>query len=300
MKLSTALSTALLAGAGSAKPVKIDRDTNLRIISYNIRAAKAELSTGEPAWAVRRPLLAEQIESETATRPESLVCLQEVAPQQLLDIKEDLGETWTHVGVGRVNGADKGEFAPILYQPATWEMTKNRTYWLSETPDVPGSKGWDTAVVRIANVAQFSHVQTGAQLVYICTHWDHKGTVARLESAKMMVNISNEWSESDTIPVFLGGDLNAEPDEDSYAELIADGGFYDAIDLVAPENKFGPYETFTGFTNSTSGDKRLDYVFSNQEAQGLEFQTHTVSPNQKEGVWISDHRSVVVDAVLRG
>jgi len=148
--------------------------------------------------------------NETAGRAGSLICMQEVLNQQLVDIKADLGSAWTHVGVGRSDGGQGGEFSPILYQPGVWQLQRNRTYRLSSTPDVVGSVGWDAALPRIVTVAQFAHVSTGAKLVYMCTHFDHQGQVAREQSASLVIQIADEWEtpaqgSSELTPVFLGG-----------------------------------------------------------------------------------------------
>lgn len=78
--------------------------------------------------------MASQINFEIGNRPEALVCMQEVLNGQLVDLQSDLGSTWNHVGVSRKDGAQDGEYSLILYQTDTWQLERNKTYWLSETP----------------------------------------------------------------------------------------------------------------------------------------------------------------------
>ncbi|KAK3344888.1 Endonuclease/exonuclease/phosphatase [Neurospora tetraspora] len=288
----------LLANIGLASG-----STNLRLISYNIRYATTSPSTGEEPWAVRRPLMASQINFETANRPEALICMQEVLNQQLVDLQSDLGSAWNHVGVGRNDGAQDGEYSPILYQTDTWQLERNKTYWLSETPDVVGSTGWDAALPRIVTVAQFKHRTTGVPLVFMCTHFDHIGTVARNESAKLIIKIADEWKDQGSnstkpAPVFLGGDLNIEPTKEGYKSLTAPGGFKEIKDLVPKTHWYGNTKTSTSFTTSTSDDIRIDYLFV-RDPLDFQFLTYGVSTNKfEDGVYISDHRPVVVDAKL--
>lgn len=115
-------------------------DVGVRLMSWNIRMATTTPGTGEELWSVRRHKVASELNFETAGRPEALLCFQEVLHTQLLDLESDLGEEWTRVGVGRDDGVNAGEFSPIFYRGSVWELEQNRTYWLSETPDVP-SKG---------------------------------------------------------------------------------------------------------------------------------------------------------------
>ena len=67
----------------------------------------------------------------------------EVYHNQLLDLAVLLGPTYGHVGVGRDDGKEAGEYSPIFYDQTRFEVVKWKTLWLSPTPDVPGSKGWD-------------------------------------------------------------------------------------------------------------------------------------------------------------
>ncbi|KAJ0326981.1 hypothetical protein COL5a_006537 [Colletotrichum fioriniae] len=277
-------------------------DLALRFITYNIRWATPDPGTNEAPWSTRRPHLFSQLNYETAARPESLVCMQEVVEEQLLDIAQDLGPAWSHVGVGRDDGVAAGGFSPIYYQPGTWTLAENRTYWLSETPDVPGSKGWDAALPRIVTVASFRHVDSGVPLVYMCTHFDHVGQVARERSAELLVSLAKEWENSTegVVPVFLGGDLNIEPDNAAYQTLIADGNLHDIRDVVPESRRVGFSKTYTAFTDDTSDDTFLDHLFVRDPVvRGMDFLTHAVLPNHfDDGVYISDHRPVVADVMI--
>ncbi|KAL0470389.1 Endonuclease/exonuclease/phosphatase [Neurospora intermedia] len=290
--------TMLLANIGLASG-----SADLRLISYNIRYATTLLSTNEDPWAVRRPSMASQVNFETSNRPEALICMQEVLNEQLVDLQSDLGSNWNHVGVGRNDGAQDGEYSPIIYQADTWQLNRKKTYWLSQTPHVVGSTGWDAALPRIVTVAQFKHRTTGVPLIFMCTHFDNIGTVARNESAKLIIKIADEWmvqgsNSTKPAPVFLGGDLNLEPTEDGYKTLTTPGAFQDIKDLVPKTHWYGNAKTSTSFTTSTLDDIRIDYLFV-RNPLGIQFSTYGVLTNKfEDGVYISDHRPVVVDAEM--
>ncbi|EFQ34576.1 endonuclease/Exonuclease/phosphatase [Colletotrichum graminicola] len=275
----------------------------LRLMTYNIRWATPVAGPNEAYWSTRRPRLTAQLNYETAGRPESLLCMQEVVEQQLLDIAQDLGPAWAHVGVGRDDGAAAGEFSPIFYRPDTWDLVENRTYWLSETPDVPGSRGWDAALPRIATVASFRHAATGLPLVYMCTHFDHEGQTARERSAELLVRLAKGWEsgsgpEDTAVPVFLGGDLNVEPDNAAYKTLVAEGNLRDASDVVPEAHRTGHSKTYTAFTDVDWDDMLIDHLFvRDPAARGIKFLSHAVLPNRfDDRLFISDHRPVVLDA----
>ncbi|KAK1997561.1 endonuclease/Exonuclease/phosphatase [Colletotrichum falcatum] len=285
---------------GAAGVVCQTASLTLRFVTYNIRWATPVVGPNEAYWSARRPRLAAQLNYETAARPESLLCMQEVVERQLLDVAEDLGPAWAHVGVGRDDGAAAGEFSPIFYRPGAWDLVENRTYWLSETPDVPGSKGWDAGLPRIATVASFRHAATGLPLVYMCTHFDDQGRTARERSAELLVRVAGEWESKGTpaVPVFLGGDLNAEPDDAAYRTLVAEGGLRDARDAVPEARRTGNSKTYTAFTDADWDDMLIDHVFVRDPAvRGMRFLSHAVLPNRfDDRLFISDHRPVVVDA----
>ncbi|KAK2052786.1 endonuclease/Exonuclease/phosphatase [Colletotrichum caudatum] len=279
----------------------------LRLMTYNIRWATPVVGPDEAHWSARRPRLAAQLNYETAARPESLICMQEVVEQQLLDVAGDLGPGWAHVGVGRDDGAAAGEFSPILYRPGAWDLVRDRTYWLSETPDVPGSRGWDAALPRVATVAAFRRVATGAPLVYMCTHFDHEGRTARERSAELLVRLAEEWESGPggggggaaaRAPVFLGGDLNAGRDDAAYKTLVAEGGMRDARDVVPEARRAGHSKTYTAFTDADWDDTLIDHLFVRDPAVGgVRFLSHAVLPNRfDDRLFISDHRPVVLDA----
>ncbi|EGZ70235.1 hypothetical protein NEUTE2DRAFT_130240 [Neurospora tetrasperma FGSC 2509] len=267
----------LLANIGLASGL-----ADLRLISYNIRYATTLLSTNEEPWAARRPLMASQVNFETTNCPEALICMQEVLNEQLVDLQSDLGSNWNHVGVGRNDGAQNGEYSPIIYQADTWQLDRNKTYWLSQTPHVVGSTGWDAAL------------RVSSQL---------RRTVARNESAKLIIKISDEWmvqgsNSTKPAPVFLGGDLNLEPTEEGYQTLTTPGAFQDIKDLVPKTHWYGNAKTSTSFTTSTLDDIRIDYLFV-RNPLGTQFSTYGVLTNKFEDrVYISDHRPVVVDAEM--
>ncbi|KPM37462.1 hypothetical protein AK830_g9114 [Neonectria ditissima] len=288
MKLALILYGAVSVAAAS-------RTLSLRLVTYNIRLAVSVPGAGEELWSVRHPLMSAQLNFETAGRPESLMCFQEATYPQVQDLDGSLGEAWTYVGVGRDDGAQAGEFSPIFYRPSVWKLEDSKTYWLSETPNEAGSVGWDAALPRIVTVARLRHDSSGARFVYMCTHFDHIGQVARENSAKLIASIADDWStyKKKDIPVFVGGDLNVTPDNQAY--LILASEMHDTKDVVPAEHHFGNSNTYTAFTVDTLDDTEIDHIFVN-DLEGLEWDSFAVLDNRfDDGIFISDHRPVVVD-----
>ncbi|KAM0550619.1 hypothetical protein ACHAPJ_008877 [Fusarium lateritium] len=285
-----------LLGAAAVIAAPLSRTTDVRLITYNIRLAPTNPLRGEELWPVRRPRLSSQLNYETSGRPESLVCMQEATYPQIEDLMEDFGDEWDNYGVGRTDGYRGSEFSPIFYRPSVWNIEEKKTYWLSSRPETVGSVGWDAQLPRIVTVARFRHITTGNRLVYMCTHFDHKGRKARENSAKLITELSDKWASHDNedLPVFLGGDLNSSPDESAYKHLASE--MNDVKRVVPLAKRFGHLShTYTGFNVDPSRHMYLDHIFV-KDPTGIEFKSFAVLNSlYEDGVFISDHRPVVVD-----
>ncbi|KAF5559565.1 hypothetical protein FPHYL_7014 [Fusarium phyllophilum] len=290
--------TSLILSAAFAAAAPLSRSTDVRLITYNIRLAPNKPQWGEERWPVRRPRLTAQINYETSGRPESIVCMQEALYPQIQDIQQDLGSEWNYYGIGR-RGGQSDEFSPIFYRPSVWNIEDKKTYWLSDTPEKVGSRGWDAAFPRIVTVARFQHAATGNRMVYMCTHFDHKGKKARANSAKLITDIAETWSihDGETMPVFIGGDLNSSPSGAAYKHLAKT--MNDVKSLVPQSKRYGHSSyTYTGFTTVPWDDMYLDHIFVH-DPTGIEFKAFAVvNSRYEDGVFISDHRPVVVDVRL--
>ncbi|KAJ4170967.1 hypothetical protein NW754_007110 [Fusarium falciforme] len=267
----------LVGAAASVAAVPYQRTINLRLMTYNIRynvkPSKAE--DGEELWPIRRPLMAAQLNYELAGRPDSLVCMQEAAVAGM--------------------APKKGELSPIFYRRSIWNLEQTKTYWLSRTPDKAGSIGWDAELPRIVTVGRFRHIHTGARVVYMCTHFDWEGKKSQEHSAAIIVDLADRWSshKRESLPVFIAGDLNATPDSPAYNLLATQ--FYDLKYEVPSNKRFGHQKTYTGFNIDGSEDMELDHMFV-RDPMDIRFKSFAVlNTRYDDGIFISDHRPVVVD-----
>lgn len=119
--LSLFVSAALSADSLSPSP-------GFRSITFNIRYA-ASASTYERPWSIRGPLVIEQLENATTLATSigniPIIGLQETLHQQLRDIKKGLGSEWEHIGTGRDDGKEAGEYVPILYRPSVLKLVSS-------------------------------------------------------------------------------------------------------------------------------------------------------------------------------
>lgn len=275
----------------------------IRLITFNVRYATKTPVPGEEPWSIRCPKLCSQLKFITTGQDSPFICLQEVLYSQLTDIQGRLGNAWRHIGQGREDGKQAGEFSPIFFRVDHWECERQKTYWLSKTPDLP-SKGWDAALERVVTVGLFRHKDTGARVVVMSTHFDHRGKVAREESAKLLLEISRTWTASASrgtqVPAFLGGDFNSTPSDGAYKVLAApDSGMTDISQLVQQDDRYGNQDiTYTSFGEPEETPKRIDFLFV-RESQQFTSRNFGILPNRFDDmVYLSDHRAVVADMEL--
>jgi endonuclease/exonuclease/phosphatase family metal-dependent hydrolase len=270
----------------------------IRLVSYNVRYATQTPVKGEERWTVRCPRLCAQLRFITTGHNSAFLCLQEVLHSQLLDIAKQLGPQWRHIGVGRDDGKEAGEFSPIFYRPGEWHLEWAKTAWLSPTPDVP-SKGWNAALNRIVTSGLFTHHQSGAQIIVMSTHFDHRGEEAREQSAKLILRLAANYARRDRedISTFLGGDFNSSPADRAYKTITAaKSGMTDIQSLVAKESRYGNQEfTYTSFGEPGESPHRIDFLFV-RDPTPVKILTYGILSNRfDDGVYLSDHRPVVAD-----
>ncbi len=262
---------------------------SLRVMSFNIRLNVS--GDGPNAWLYRKDLAASMLHLH---QPD-VVGLQEALPDQVDDLAARLPD-FAWVGVGRDDGARKGEFAAIFYRRARLAQLDQGTFWLSETPDVPGSMGWDARCIRITTWAKFRDAATDAVFFFYNTHFDHVGEVARNESARLL--LMDALTRAGTAPVIVVGDLNCNEDATAY-RLLAGGAKDIPFRLWDAKTQsmtlhHGPSATFHAFTGELR--ERIDYIFL---TEGIHVLRHaTLADYWDGGRYPSDHMPVVVDVVL--
>jgi endonuclease/exonuclease/phosphatase family metal-dependent hydrolase len=269
----------------------------VRLLTHNIRYATDSPFDGEKPWADRKPLIINEFKYNTLYNAESFICLQEVLNNQIVDIMSGLGSDWTYIGVGRDDGKTAGEYSPLIFRKAVWEVESWKTVWLNEDGSV-GKKGWDAGSVRIVTVGHFKHVESKKKVLGMCTHFDNSGPVSRRESAKIIENlIAAESAVNGTnVPYFLSGDLNSETSDEAYMILNSNTSkVRDANELAGW--KYGNQYTFTGFDEEKT---LIDFIFLGPRGKSdWDVLGYSVLPNRfDDGVYSSDHRAVVVDTVL--
>ncbi len=288
------LMSVLLAGCQRA-PVTVATATSipvLRTMSFNIRYNTP--SDGVNAWPNRKVWVADLIRYHGA----DVIGVQEALAPMLADL-DTLLPGFARVGVGRADGRMGGEYSAILYRTDRLEMLDSGTFWLSPTPSVAGSNGWDAAIERVATWARFRDRRSGCRYLHLNTHFDHIGENARQQSARLIRERLAVLAPGG--PIVVTGDLNSDPQSGAYRVLTRDTiasatpPLRDGFD-VSRARHYGPTSTWTAFKTIEPG-RRIDYVMVSPNAQVLR---HAILADSWDGRFPSDHLPVVADVLPCG
>ena len=222
----------------------------LSVMTYNIRYDSPYDSLDR--WDYRKKILTDQIRFYAP----DVLGIQEGLLHQIKYIKNALKD-YEYLGVGRDDGGKKGEYCALFYKKEILTPKQTGTFWLSKTPKFP-SKDWDAALPRICTYAHFS---TGKNEFWVFnTHFDHLGITARLASSELILNEMARINKQNH-PAILMGDFNAleqEPPIQWITQQYLDSRY-------STRHFFGGTSTFNGFNITPQENRRIDFIFHNEQ-----------------------------------
>jgi endonuclease/exonuclease/phosphatase family metal-dependent hydrolase len=250
-------------------------DPSIDVMTLNIRLDTP--NDGPNAWPHRAAMVAGFVND----RIPDLLGMQEVLWHQY----EYLDSALTGYGsvvAGRDDGLRAGEACPVFFRLGRFDALDKGTFWLSATPDVPGSIGWGAALTRVATWVRLYDRTVRDTLLFINTHFDHVSDSARVMSSGVLMEKVRELAgDHDFV---ITGDFNARPESMAIAGMLEGGLAVDThtVSETAPE---GEAYTFNGWSQEP-GDNRIDYIFVRKGMGVMSHATHRVIEND---VFISDH-----------
>ncbi len=263
------------------------KDKPIDAMSFNIRYDNPE--DGKQNWHHRKENVVGMINFYDL----DIIGMQEVLVMQLNYLEANLKQ-YGIVGVGREDGKKKGEFAPIFYRKNRFEKLKSGTFWLSDTPQKV-SRGWDADLERIATWAVFKDKATGKEFIFMNTHFDHIGEVARVESAKLLKQKSMKLAKG--LPLILTGDFNLVPESEGIKTLIEPDGDNTLVNSSSvAASTYGPDWTTCGFDNRPLKERKIiDYIFVKEVSK---VNKYAVFSEMLNDIFLSDHCPVFAQIVL--
>ena len=129
----------------------------------------------------------------------------------------------------------------------------------------------------------------GKSLLFLNTHFDHRGKVARHEAAKLIRSFLTKQAKGSA--VIVAGDFNTAPQSDPHKALVGEvAEQIKLIDTYASLHKPKPNGgdgTFHGFTGKVQGQAvRIDWVLCSPE---FKVRSAAIDRYHEEGRYPSDH-----------
>jgi endonuclease/exonuclease/phosphatase family metal-dependent hydrolase len=262
----------------------------IKIMSFNIRTASA--NDGKNGWQNRKLLVLERIR---AFSPD-LLGVQECRNDDQAEFMKNSLADYDFIGFERGGKDDTGiEMAPVLIKESSFEVLDAGCFWLSETPDIPGSTSWGGYFPRTVTWTKLKSKQNGGRIVYFFnTHFDYANLQVQIESAKLLKK--HIASLENNPPVILCGDFNIEKESAPYRILLE--GAADSSDRLqdcyrqghsAPWNGEGTFHDFGALDLPSALDGILVSAhFCTVKA--------SIDRFRQENVYPSDHYPLIASA----
>ena len=275
-----------------AVPIREDGTLELRLLSFNVRYENAG-DRDARAWRQRVVGAVKMIRRE---QPD-IFGVQEALHGQVADLWASLPE-YEFSGVGRDDGKQAGEYSGIFYQRDRFQPdeTDGGTFWLSDTPELVGSKSWGNEIPRVAAWLRLIDSATGRGFYVFNTHWDHRNQRSR-ERAALLIARRIDGRKHPSEPVALIGDFNAIESNPGLIYLTGRrvalagseqtwaGGLLDTYQMLHPTEK---NRRTLHFWSGRRDGLKVDHILVSREAK-VEA-AEVITEDQPE---ISDHFPVI-------
>ena len=259
----------------------------IRVMSYNIRYGTAP--DGENHWERRKDFLVSTIR---AFSPD-LLGTQETLSFQRDYLAEQMPE-YEVLGVGREDGKERGEMMAVFWRKDRFEVLDSGHFWLSETPEIPGTKSWDSSLPRMVTWVKLRDrlAEGKPPIIWFNTHFDHRGEQARRESARLVRRKLEELGKG--CSVIITGDFNAGESSEPYRILFGmseDGRLSPVVDTyrVAFLIRGAEEGTFSGFDARNVTGPRIDWIACSRDWKVVKA---GIDRTARDGRTPSDHFAV--------
>lgn len=284
------IAAALLVGCAKGEdPAPDPAEVTLTVMSYNIRTIALDADKNGPDyWYNRREALVAHIKAHDP----DIIGMQEVlsGPNEIFQDKYLAKHLTDYDFVGETRETLEAftERVPVFYKKDKFELIETKTFWISETPDVP-SRSWDSSTNRICTYAILKHKESGKIIQFFNTHLDHKGSTARKKGAEML----SERVSASEYPAILTGDFNFDEKSSNYP--IITEKLDDTKYIAETSLKYG---TFHGYKDTDISEKSpIDFCFVKKDC--FIVHRYEVLHEKYDGKFTSDHYAVKVQLTLK-
>lgn len=234
---------------------------DLRCATLNVRYENSE-DTGARAWSARLHHLVTCIRRIDA----DVFGVQEALQGQVADLCVSLPD-YHYFGGGRDDGGKRGEHSGIFYKNQSWQADPNACglFWLSDTPEIPGSTSWGNELPRMVTWLRLINSR-GEGFTVWNTHWDHRHQGSRLRAAQLIAQRIDQRRYADE-PALLLGDFNATEGNPAVDFLAGRSpgwrnALCDGFDLLHPERR--QRRTLHFWKNNRDGWAKIDHILASR------------------------------------
>ena len=246
-----------------------------RVITFNLRYG------GSAAESVkyRSKLMLAELSSKDA----DVMGFQEATPEWMGILASKL-ESYAYISEYRTGDEREGtEANPVFYKKDKFDLVDSGTFWLSETPDVVGSKYPGAGCERVCTFAVLRDKALGRDIAFLNTHLDNVSYAAIYHGMTLINSKIKEFILKD-YPIILTGDFNS----------VEGSGAYNAASVYLNDTKYQAPVTDSGYTYHDYGKQELllDYIFASNKVTPLRYSIIRDKINKS---YLSDHYGIFVD-----
>lgn len=255
---------------------------NLTLVTCNIRFDNP--ADGENSWSHRRLFLRDILLSHT---PE-IIATQEGRFHQLQDLHSLLID-YELVDQHR-SWIGERMYPTFFVRRNRFELMKSEDIWLSETPDIAGSKSFGSAFPRLMTWMKLQPVNSEKDLWFVNTHLDHLQEETRLGQIGVLTNeVKKFWKKEDSL--FIMGDFNDGPESEVRKHLE------DQFQLEDTWKKFHLKEETShhAFNGEEPNGNRIDWIMADKRVSVVSAQ---MDKTNRAGRYPTDHFPVVTKISL--
>lgn len=212
--------------------------------------------------------------------------LQEVSVQWKSALERELGGIYGFVGLGRDQGGG-GEHNLVLYHKSKFTLKESGTRWLSDNPNVPGSKFSSSSLPRIMSYALLERKSDGLIFVHVNTHLEHKSEAARVEQMAVLLK---EIEPLRKYPIIMTGDFNTTSTSNVYKSVVSNG----FVNASKTAQKSSDENTFS----TTDPNRIIDFIFCTEG--NIAVKTYSVCTEKIKDIYPSDHFPIYSECLIFG
>jgi len=248
----------------------------IRIISSNIRFASDE--DGPNTWHKRKGFLSNLLNEADP----DILCSQEGRKPQILEFESFLKNL--HLIDEHRDWLTERMYPCIYLNLKKFQVERSGDFWLSSTPNVAGSKSFDSAFPRLCSWVMAEDKATKKKFYIFNTHLDHLKGETRYQQAKVL-HENIQLINKDNLPYLLCGDFNEGPSEKVHDLLTSEHLTDPWIDLKISEET-----SFNKFQKNFQQGKRIDWILVSSDIKTSHIY---LDKRDKEPLFPSDHFPVI-------